>query len=83
MNHEQFSQFWTQLQQPLQGQWGKLTDEDLRTIGGDLGQFNSVLAARYGEMKGEVVKWANRRYARWVGNYQGVEEERPGTGGKD
>lgn len=77
MNHEQFSQFWGQLQQPLKGQWGKFTDEDLLTIGGDVGKFDSTVAARYGEMKDEVIKWANRRYARWTGWYEGYEEEKP------
>lgn len=77
MNREQFSQFWSQLQQPLKGQWGKLTDEDLLQIGGDLGKFNSTVAARYGEMKDEVIKWANRRYARWTGWYEGYEEAKP------
>ncbi|MBI5853811.1 MAG: general stress protein CsbD [Nitrospirae bacterium] len=77
MNREQFSQFWGQLQQPLKGQWGKLTDEDLLQIGGDLGKFNSTVAARYGEMKDEVIKWANRRYARWTGWYEGYEEAKP------
>lgn len=77
MNREQFSQFWGQLQQPLKGQWGKLTDEDLLQIGGDVGKFDSTVAARYGEMKDEVIKWANRRYARWTGWYEGYEEEKP------
>jgi len=77
MNQEQFSQFWGQLQQPLKGQWGKLTDEDLLQIGGDVGKFDSTVAARYGEMKDEVIKWANRRYARWTGWYEGYEEEKP------
>ena len=79
MNREQFSQFWGQLQQPLKGQWGKLTDEDLLQIGGDVGKFDSTVAARYGEMKDEVIKWANRRYARWTGWYEGYEEEKPTT----
>lgn len=80
MNREQFSQFWTELRQPLQTQWGKLTDDDLRVIAGDLGRFTTTLTARYGEREGEVVRWTNRRYARWVGNYLGYEEERPAAG---
>ena len=77
MNHEQFSQFWAQLQQPLKGQWAKLTDEDLLHIGGDLYKFNATLDSRYGKIKGEIVKWANRRYARWTGWYEGYEEAKP------
>jgi hypothetical protein len=77
MNHEQFAQFWTQLQQPLKARWSNLTDEDLLTIGGDLGRFNKTLATRYGEMQREVVKWADRRYAKWTGSYEGYEEAKP------
>lgn len=77
MNQEQFKGFWGQLKGALKNHWGKLTDEDLLQIEGDLGKFNGAIETRYGEMKGEVSKWANRRYAHWTGWYQGYEESKP------
>jgi len=64
MNQEQFGQFWTQLKAPLKAQWGKITDEDLLEIEGNLATFGSVVQKRYGEaQKEEVITWVNRRYA--------------------
>lgn len=69
MNHEQFKQSWDQLKWHLQTHWAKLTNDDLLQIEGDLDQFNGVLEKRYGEMKGEVSRWADLWYARWIGSY--------------
>lgn len=77
MNQEQFQRFWGQLKNPLKSQWGKLTADDLLQIEGNLVKFNSAIETRYGEMKGEVSKWANRRYAHWTGWYEGYEDSKP------
>jgi uncharacterized protein YjbJ (UPF0337 family) len=75
MNQEQFGQFWEELKAPLKAKWEKITDEDLREIGGDLAKFGSVLQRRYGELqKEEVATWANRRYSHWTGNYAGYKD---------
>jgi uncharacterized protein YjbJ (UPF0337 family) len=74
MNQEQFKQSWYQLEGHLRKQWGKLTNEDYAQIDGDLEKFNGVIEQRYGEMKEEVSKWADRWYAKWIGWYQGYEE---------
>ena len=74
MNQEQFTEFWGQLKKPLKSQWGKLTEDDLTQIAGNIDRFNGAIETRYGEMKGEVSKWANRRYAHWTGWYMGYEE---------
>ena len=73
MNQEQFTGFWKQLKAPLQAKWDKLTDEDLIQIDGNMVKFNGVLAVRYGEQKGAVSTWANRRYSHVSGNYEGYE----------
>jgi uncharacterized protein YjbJ (UPF0337 family) len=48
MNHEQFKQSWYQLEGHLKKHWGKLTEEDLVQIDGDLdtstAPSNSVMA---------------------------------------
>ena len=69
MNHEQFKQSWCQLKGYLKKHWGKLTDDDLLQIEGDLDKFNGAIEKRYGKMKGDVSKWADLWYARWTGSY--------------
>ncbi|UCE64183.1 MAG: hypothetical protein JSU59_03300 [Nitrospirota bacterium] len=65
MNQDQFQSFWKNLKAPLQEKWSKLTDEDLLEIDGNMMKFNEVIDTRYGERKGEVSQWVNRRYAHW------------------
>ena len=77
MNQEQFGQFWVQLQAPLKKQWEKFTETDLDQIDGNLETFNRTTETRYAGKKGEVSKWANRRYAHWTGLYQGYEDPKP------
>ena len=77
MNQEQFRQSWEQVKGHLKKQWGKLTDEDLLDIDGDQNKFNGAIEKRYGETKGEVSKWADRWYAKWIGWYEGYEEAKP------
>lgn len=77
MNQEQFGQFWIQLQEPLKSRWDKFTDDDLRTIDGNVNAFHRAVEARYGVKKAEVSMWANRRYAHWTGWYQGYDEPKP------
>ncbi|MDK2742343.1 MAG: hypothetical protein H8K03_06790 [Nitrospira sp.] len=78
MNKEQFGQFWGQLKAPLKAKWGKITEEDLVEIKGNLDTFDTVLQKRYGELhKDEVTTWAHRRYCHWTGNYLGYTEEAP------
>ena len=60
MNQEQFKRSWDQLKGELRKHWGQLTDDDLRQIEGDQDKFNGAMQKRYGEMKGEVSKWADR-----------------------
>ena len=70
MNKEQFKASWEQLEGHLKTRWGKFTDEDLSPIKGDQDKFNIANAKRYGEMKGDVSKWADLWYARWTGSYE-------------
>jgi len=79
MNHEQFKGSWDQLKGALKNKWEKLTDDDLLQIEGDLDKFNGAIQRRYGQMKEEVSKWADRWYARWSGWYEGYEESKPAS----
>ena len=77
MNQEQFKGSWDQLKGGLKKQWGILTDDDLLQIGGDLDRFNGTIEKRYGQMKEQVSKWADRWHAKWSGWYEGYEESKP------
>jgi uncharacterized protein YjbJ (UPF0337 family) len=74
MNRDQFKDCWDQLKVPLKRDWVKLTDDDLQRIRGDQEKFYATLVTRYGPQKGEVVKYADRWYARWSGWYEGYQE---------
>ena len=74
MNEVQFKESWGQFKGALQQQRGQLTDADILEIDGDQNKFNTAIQSRYGERMGEVTKWANRRYAKWIGWYEGYEE---------
>ena len=83
MNKEQFKASWGQLEGHLKKHWGKLTADDLLQIEGDLDKFNGAIDQRYGEMKGEVSKWADLWYARWIGSYgEYYAEWKPAVGSR-
>jgi uncharacterized protein YjbJ (UPF0337 family) len=74
MNAEQFKESWDQLKGALKKDWVKISDDDLLRIGGDQKRFHTVIEMRYGSMKGEVSRYADRWYARWSGWYEGYTE---------
>jgi uncharacterized protein YjbJ (UPF0337 family) len=48
MNRDVFKGRWQQLTGAVKTQWGRLTDDDVRRIGGDLEQLVGRLQERYG-----------------------------------
>ena len=48
-----------QFQVELKHNWGKFTDKDLQQIGGNLERFISKVQERYGDQKGQLMKWAH------------------------
>jgi uncharacterized protein YjbJ (UPF0337 family) len=74
MNTQQFKECWDQLKGPLKRDWVKITEDDLGRISGDQMRFQGIVQVRYGPMDGEISKWADRWYARWIGWYEGYEE---------
>ena len=83
MNKEQFKTSWVQLEGHLKKHWAKLTADDLLQIEGDLDKFHRTIEARYGEMKGDVNKWADLWYARWIGSYgEYYAEWKPAVGSR-
>jgi uncharacterized protein YjbJ (UPF0337 family) len=51
MNWDQIKGNWTQFKGKIKEQWGKLTDDDLTTIGGQRDQLIGVLQQKYGYAK--------------------------------
>jgi uncharacterized protein YjbJ (UPF0337 family) len=51
MNWDQIEGQWTQLKGKIKEQWGKLTDDDLDTVGGKRDQLIGRIQERYGYEK--------------------------------
>ena len=79
MNSQQFKECWDQCKGLLQKHWLNFSDEDLREVGGSQEKFQTLALARYGDRKDEVVKWADRWYAKWTGWYERYEETKPAS----
>ena len=60
MNAEQMKGKWMQFKGELKQQWGKFTDDDLQQIEGNYEKFLGKAQERYGDKKGEIMKWADR-----------------------
>ena len=55
MSWDQIKGDWHQLSRRLKEKWGKLTDADLKAIGGKREQLECVLQDRYGYAKDRAV----------------------------
>lgn len=64
MNRDQMEGNWKQFTGKVKEQWGKLTDDDLDTIGGKREQLEGKIQERYGKSKEdarrEVDSWFDR-----------------------
>ena len=54
MNKDQAAGQWKQLKGKVKEQWGKLTDDDLTVLEGDLDQLTGRVQERYGVAKEEA-----------------------------
>jgi len=54
MNWDQVEGKWKQMKGEIKTQWGKLTDDDLETIGGQKDKLIGSLQERYGIQKDEA-----------------------------
>jgi uncharacterized protein YjbJ (UPF0337 family) len=62
MNWERVEGQWNQLKGELKSKWAKLTDDDLRNVGGKKDRLVGKLQERYGVMKDE----AERQVDEWI-----------------
>ena len=85
MNQEQFKASWEvgPLEEHFKKRWEKFTQDDLLQVDGDLYKLNSAIEKRYGEMKEEIMRWADLWYARWTGSYtEYYAEWKPAVGSR-
>lgn len=61
MNREQIQGKWNQLKGEVRSQWGKLTDDDVERVGGDMDKLVGTIQERYGIEKEE----AERQLENW------------------
>lgn len=54
MNWDQVEGSWKQFSGRIQGEWGKLTDDDLAEVRGDRVRLEGKIQERYGKSKEEA-----------------------------
>ncbi|XBQ16564.1 MAG: CsbD family protein [Oceanicaulis sp.] len=59
MHADQLKGKWNQLQGDAKRQWGKLTDDDLKTVEGDSQKLSGKIQERYGKSKDEADREVN------------------------
>jgi uncharacterized protein YjbJ (UPF0337 family) len=63
MNAEQLKGQWKQIRGEVRKQWGKLTDEDLDRIGGEIQKLSGKIQEKYGVAK-EAAEEQIRKFTR-------------------
>jgi uncharacterized protein YjbJ (UPF0337 family) len=56
MNWDQIAGNWKEFKGKVRSKWGKLTDDDLTTIGGKKDQLAGILQQKYGYAKEQAEK---------------------------
>lgn len=56
MNWDQIQGKWKQMKGDIRTRWGKLTDDDLHTVGGEKDKLVGVIQERYGIQKDEALR---------------------------
>jgi len=64
VNADQLKGRWMQFKGELKEKWGNFTDNDLMEIEGNYDKFVGKAQERYGDKKGELMKWAEAWYAK-------------------
>ena len=56
MNSDIIEGKWKQMKGSVQSQWGKITDDELDQVNGDMTKLSGLLQAKYGKSKDEAEK---------------------------
>jgi len=70
MNKDEFQGRWKQLRGEAKVWWGKLTDDDLETVGGHLDKFLGVIQEKYGYTREKAEQEFNQRMAEYKATLQ-------------
>ena len=54
LNQEQFEGKWKEIKGGIRNLWGRITDDELEQIKGDLTEISGLVQERYGETKEEI-----------------------------
>lgn len=54
LNEQQFEGKWTEIKGGIRNLWGKLTDDELEQVKGNLMEVTGLVEAKYGETKEEI-----------------------------
>jgi uncharacterized protein YjbJ (UPF0337 family) len=73
MNWDQIEGQWHQVKGSIKSQWGKLTDDDVQSIGGKKEKLLGILQQRYGVVKDEAEKQADT----WLSKLASTKEVKP------
>jgi len=78
MNTDIIAGKWQQLLGKAKEQWGKLTDDDLKTVEGKFDRLTGLIRERYGYTKEKAEEEYNRFYDRYVEAKQEETRRRAG-----
>jgi uncharacterized protein YjbJ (UPF0337 family) len=70
MNNDQVAGAWREIRGKVKAQWGKLTDDDLKQLEGNVQQLAGKLQQRYGLARAEAERQVQdfRREINWNDN---------------
>ena len=61
MNKDQVQGKWQQLKGEIKKKWGKMTDNDLLEVEGDMDKLAGKIQQRTGDKREDIRKWLNER----------------------
>jgi len=81
MNQDTFEGKWKQLRGEAHIWWGKLTDDDLQVVGGQMEKLVGVIQMRYGYTRAAAEAEVSQRFADYDAQQKKVTAplRRPGT----
>ena len=72
MNKDILQGKWNQIKGGLRKRWGKLTDNDLESIHGDMEKFIGVVQERYGYKREQAEREAHSMIDAWLQKRRGI-----------
>ncbi len=54
LNEQQFERNWPEIKGGIRNLWGKISDQELESVKGDLAEVTGLVEEKYGETKDEI-----------------------------